>query len=117
MRKGETKATHVEIIGQEDLAAFLDLRAMRREYDRKRCEFLKLMEDGVSVEAGALALRLKKVPRQLINPKSLEPLLGKDGVDELIVRVAPTMFRYLIVDGANGRREGGRDNCRAFLPL
>ena len=92
------------VVSQADLVDFLQLREQFRRHKEARDRLLALLEAGAPVELGPLTARVRRVPRQLLCPRTLTPVLGEDRVQELLTRVEPTVYRFLDVTGPGGTR-------------
>jgi len=92
------------VVSQADLADFLQLREQFRRHKEVRDGLLALLEAGAPVEPGPLTARVRRVPRQLLCPRTLTPVLGEDRVQELLARVEPTVYRFLDVTGPGSTR-------------
>ncbi len=86
----------VEAVTQAELEAFLALKAQASLYNKQRLELVAFLEQGGRVEPGLIRVHLDPTPVQRLSRKSLTPLLGKEAVEDLLERVEPTIYRYLI---------------------
>jgi len=100
-----------EIITQDKLAQYLQLKLSSRECEKLRLNLLQLHDDGAEVEAGPLDLAVSVTSQRRLTNAALVEFLGRDEVEALKQIVEPTVFRTLIVTEreADVRREPTRN--------
>ncbi len=96
-----TKRSPVLLIGQAELARYLELKAdlagMMQVVKAERARLLGLIDDGVPVEPGPLGVRVRRGHEQRVSRRSLIEALGEDGYDELRRMLVPRDITYLFV--------------------
>jgi hypothetical protein len=90
------KSTH-RFVSQDMLRQYKDLKILAEQKEELRKQILKLLEAGACVEQGPLSAEVRSYEQRLLNAKTLMPILGEHGVQDLKDSVEPTVVNQLWV--------------------
>jgi len=84
-------------ISQQSLRQYSELKRLAEQKDALRKHILELLQTGAHVEPGLLQAEIRSYEQRLLNAKSLLPLLGQQGLEDIRKRVEPTVVSQLWV--------------------